>query len=210
MPPTKMSLIVYGAGGHAAVVIDLARSLCPDRKISVFDAGSSCAPVLGLDVQPGLPSPDLYPPDHYEAVVAIGNCDARKTAANRLCELGYGLATLIHPSACVSISAHIGAGTVVCANAVVNPRARIATGCIVNTNATIEHDCNVAEFCHVSPGAVLAGGVCLGPQSWIGANATVRETCEIGGQVIVGAGSYVNTDLASGATYFGSPARRAK
>jgi sugar O-acyltransferase (sialic acid O-acetyltransferase NeuD family) len=210
MSLTVMSLIVYGAGGHAAVVVDVARTIQPDREIVVFDADPARDPVLGLVVQSGLPDPAVLSPAGYEVIVAIGNCMARKTVANQLGALGYPMATLIHPRACISAAAKIGTGTVVCANAVVNPRARVAQGCIINTNATIEHDCNIAPFCHISPGAVLAGGVSLGAQSWIGANATVRETCHIGAHVIVGAGSFVNTDLASDATYFGSPARRAK
>lgn len=202
-------MIVYGAGGHAAVVIDTALAMAPDRDIVVFDAVPH-DPILGFDVHTGLPDTAVFPPARYRAVVAIGDCAARRMTADKLSALGYQMDTLVHPRACISAVADVGQGTVVCANAVVNPRARVAQGCIINTNATVEHDCNIGAFCHISPGAVLAGGVTLGAQSWIGANATVRETCTIGAHVVVGAGSFVNSDLAADATYFGSPARRAK
>ena len=208
MSAAETHLIVFGAGGHAAVVVDIAQLIYPNRQLYLFDEAKGCAPVLGYDVTTGYPDPEVFPPDEYSVVVGIGSISARKKVSDKLRDLGYQLETLVHPHASIGAMVELGKGTVVCAQAVVNPRATLSDGCIINTGAMIEHDCTVGAFCHVGPGAVVAGVAKLGDQTWICANATVKETCNIGANVVVGAGSFVNSDLNANATYVGSPVRR--
>ena len=208
MSEAVITLIIFGAGGHAAIVIDIARSINPAWDIRLFDGADKCLPVLGHEVESGLPDPKTLHPDHCRVVVAIGEAAARSAVTLQLRELGYSFITLVHPRAYIGTLVTLGHGTVVCANATVNTRAALSDGCIVNTGAIIEHDCRLESFCHVSPGAVLAGGVKLGTQTWIGANAIIKETCTIGANVVVGAGSFVSSDLNNNGTYVGSPACR--
>lgn len=208
MSADERPLIVFGAGGHAAVVVDIALKTYPNRQLHVFDDAADCAPVLGCTVTSGLPDTVKFPPSQYKVVVGIGSNSARKLVSGKLHALGYEFETLIHPHASIGTQAEVGKGVVVCAQAVVNPRAKLSDGCIVNTGAVIEHDCVIGPFCHVGPGAVVAGEAKLGAVTWICANAVVKETTVIGANVIVGAGSFVNSDLDANATYVGSPVRR--
>ncbi len=208
MTADETPLIIFGAGGHAAVIVDVAKRIYPDRELHVFDEAPDCPPLLGHEVTRGLPDPDILRPEQFKVVVGIGSNAARKIVSVKLRQLGYEFETLVHPHASIGAMVKLGKGSVVFARAVVNPRANLADGCIVNTGAIVEHDCVVGEFCHVGPGAVMAGVCRVGAQTWVCANATVRETTTIGENVIVGAGSFVNGDLEANATYVGSPARQ--
>jgi acetyltransferase-like isoleucine patch superfamily enzyme len=77
----------------------------------------------------------------------------------------------------------------------------------VNTGATVDHDCMLGNYVHISPGAHLAGYVVVGDRSWIGIGASVRDGAVIGSDCIIGAGATVLSDVASGQTVVGLPAR---
>jgi sugar O-acyltransferase (sialic acid O-acetyltransferase NeuD family) len=202
-----MHLAVLGASGHGKVVADAA-GLSGWEGVTFFD-----------DAWPGLKDngPWLVAgntdslleklTDFDGVVVAIGNNRVRAEKQQGLSDAGARLATIVHPSAVVSLHASIGAGTVVFANAVVNACAIVGAGAIVNTGAVVEHDCVVGEFAHVSPNAALAGGVNLGREAWVGACASVRQLLSVGAGSVVGMGAVVARDVPAGVKVVGSPAR---
>jgi UDP-N-acetylbacillosamine N-acetyltransferase len=114
---------------------------------------------------------------------------------------------VVHPSAVVSPSAHVGPATVVLPRAVVHTGAHLGTGVIVNTGAIVEHDCRVDDFVHLAPGAIVCGGVSVGARTWIGSGATVIHARKVGADCIVGAGSVVIRDVPDGSVAVGVPAR---
>jgi sugar O-acyltransferase (sialic acid O-acetyltransferase NeuD family) len=140
-------------------------------------------------------------------VVAIGENQLRLKLQRMAAEMGYSVATIIHPSAEVSGHAEIGNGSVVFANAVVNIGSRIGESVIINTAATIDHDVVVGSGAHISPGAHLAGDVEIGDCAWIGIGASVINRLEIGPGAIVGGGASVVNNVEAGLTVVGVPAR---
>lgn len=199
-------LAVIGGGGHARVVLDVARALGrfnvsvydehPDKRGSAFDG----FPVVGNfeDFLAGQR-------DQIEAVVAIGANDVRLRVAS---EANVAWATLAHPSATVSPNSVLGHGTVVFAGAVVQPGTRVGDHTIVNTRAGVDHDCVIGDGVHVAPGATLCGGVHVGDGALIGAGATLLPGVRVGNWAVVGAGSVVRADIPDAETWVGVPARR--
>jgi sugar O-acyltransferase (sialic acid O-acetyltransferase NeuD family) len=145
--------------------------------------------------------------DFDAAFVAIGDNMLRLKIISTINDAGIPLASVTHPSACVSQLAKIGEGTLLMPNAVVNARANIGRGCIINTSASVDHDCRLADGVHIAPGAHLAADVCVGEGSWIGVGSSVREKVKIGSEVKVGAGAAVVRDIANGLIVAGVPAR---
>ncbi len=202
-------LMVVGAGGHGKVVADAARLAAAHRELAFFDdrfpelqtAGGHW-PVIGK-------LEDIASPDFAgdEFVVAIGDNRRRLQVQDTLIRLQRTLATIIHPAAIVSSYARIGRGSVVFAGAVINVDAQLGEACIVNTAASIDHDCVLGRGVHLSPGVRLGGGVRIGNASWVGIGAVVRQDIEIGADVVVGAGAAVVSDVASGLTVLGVPAK---
>ena len=203
------SIVIYGAGGHAKVVADLVRlrtisiagfvdDTNPHRRGEKF-----CGSLVFSDAQ-GVRQ--KHSDIDLDAVIAIGDCNARVRIAVELERQNFRLLILIHPTAAVAGSARIGAGTVVMAGAIINADAVIGKNVIINTGAIVEHDCVIEEGAHICPGVRLGGGVNIGSQAWIGIGAIVKDRVHIGSASIVGAGSLVLKDVPDNATVYGSPA----
>lgn len=202
------SLILWGAGGHAAVVLDIAVAMGSFGAVALVDDGqpdcsSLRAPLLGSS------SVLLNVPQEVdcEFLVSIGDNRARARCFEAGLSAGHLPATLIHPSAIISPSAVIGRGSVVMARAVINARAVIGQNCIVNTSAVVEHDCQVADHVHIGPGALLGGGVQIQSYVSMGLGAIALPKSVIGESAIIGAGCVVLNAIPPSTTAVGVPAR---
>jgi sugar O-acyltransferase (sialic acid O-acetyltransferase NeuD family) len=203
-------LVLWGAGGHGKVVLDVARAMRQFGTISFID--DSCEEsgrefcgcrVFAASRYLQLPRSE----DRSQFLVSIGRNEMR--AACFQSALGHGLppATLVHPSAVISESARLEEGTVVMARVVINAGARIGKNCIVNTAAVVEHDCRVGDHVHLSPGVLLGGGVTVHSFAHVGIGAIALPGAEIGEGAVVGAGAVVLRSVPAGATVAGIPAR---
>lgn len=190
-------MILYGASGHAKVIIEILEAL--GKKIDfIVDDNEEVNSLLGYEVRRNT--------GQYEAaIIAIGNCSVRRLKVSELNVEKWE--TAIHPSAVISHRASIGEGTVVMAGAVINSCARIGRHCIVNTGASVDHDATLEDFVHVAPHATLAGGVSVGEGSWIGAGSVVKQGIRIGRNCMIGAGSVVVKDIPDDVTAYGNPCR---
>lgn len=201
------ALLLVGGGGHAKVVLDVARA-AGFSVAGFLDPDPAASPIgdvrrLGGDeVAPALRAQGLG-----LAFVALGDNRLRRKIGERLRAQGFELATLVHPSAVVSPSAWIGPGTVVMPLAVVNAAARIGAHVIVNTGAIVEHDCVLGDGVHVAPRSALGGSCTLGEEVFFGIGACARPLSRIGRGATVGAGAVVVCEIMEGAVVVGTPAR---
>ena len=190
-------MILYGASGHAKVIIDTLEAI--GMKIDyVVDDNASISSLLGYEVR--------RDSGHYDsAIVSIGDGKIRKKIVSRLDVKEWVKA--IHPKATVSPHASIDEGTVVMAGTVINSGVVIGKHCIINTGATVDHDCVIGDYCHIAPGVHVSGGVIIGEGSWIGVGSCVKQGVKIGKWATIGAGSVVVKDIPDGVTAYGCPCR---
>lgn len=206
----REKLVLFGAGGHAKVVIDIierqgnyeiAGLLDDDPRHQV--KGLFGYPLLGTRAElPALRSAQLY-----HAIVTIGDNAERDAVAAHLDQLGWRFASAIHPRASIGRGVTIGAGSVVMAGCVINADASLGRHVIVNTGATVDHDCRIEDAVHIAPGCHLCGGVSVGPGTLLGAGTTVTPGVSIGKKVVVGAGATVNRDIVDETRVSASQAR---
>ncbi len=201
------ALLLVGGGGHAKVVLDVARAA--GFSVSGFLDPDPSAPPIGEVRRLGgdEAAPALRAQGLALAFVALGDNRLRRKIGEHLRTQGFGLVTLIHPSAVVSPSALIGAGTAVMPLAVVNAAAHIGDHVIVNTSAIVEHDCVLGDGVHLAPCSVLGGGCTLGEEVFFGIGACARPLSRIGARATVGAGAVVVAEIIEGAVVVGAPAR---
>ncbi len=208
MTEPSQRLLIWGAGGHAKVVADLARAggwevigfldEAPQRQGQQF---------YGTTILGGSRHLTETVADRtVQVVVAIGDNAARERCIEVARREGYTVPVLIHPAAVVSPTAHLEPGTVVMAGAIVQADTRIGVGGIINTGASVDHDCVLGRCVHVAPGARLTGQIEVGDLTLIGVGAVVIPRVRIGRCCTVGAGAVVIHEVLNGETVVGVPA----
>ena len=212
-PLQPVSYVVFGSGGHAAVVVDALRTAGQNPPLGLLDRDPARHGMLIVGV-PVLGGDDLLPEliargvTHF--VVGLGSTHDTRLR-RKLFELGLaqGLTPLSvrHPSAICSDTVEIGRGVQILAGSIVNTEAKLEDNSVVNTGAVIEHHCVLEAHSHVASNATLAGAVRLGQGAHVGAGATIRQGIRIGPAAVVGAGAVVVKDVAEGVTVVGVPAR---
>ena len=191
---------LYGASGHAKVVMDIARLAYVDVPCLIDDNQQ----VNELAGKPVVHSADGLSP----MIITIGDCQIRREVAQKLGVREY--LTVIHPNAVKADSVIIGYGTVVMAGAIMNPYVEVGNHCIINTGASLDHDVKVEDFVHIAPHCTVCGGSEIGEGTWLGAGTTVIQGIHIGKDCYIGAGSVVVKDIPDGCLAYGNPCRIVK
>jgi sugar O-acyltransferase (sialic acid O-acetyltransferase NeuD family) len=193
-------LHVIGGGGHASVVVDVARR-----------AGFADITVWSEDT----PEANRYPAGtrfrrmaeltpSLPVVLGIGDLAQRSRLRARFPVLAP---PIIDPSAVIGSGVSVADGAVVFAACVLNANARIDTDAIINTGCIVEHDCVVHSNAHLSPGVRLAGTAVVGRSAHVGTGGIVLPGMTVGEGSVVGAGAVVTRDVPAGVTVVGVPAK---
>lgn len=206
-------IIVYGAGGHGRVVIDAIECSIPRvRILRIIDDNVDLhgTEYAGYSVLGGFDELCKYVESRayrsYGLIVAIALNEPRKRIYTKVAPLDCEPITVIHPSAQIARDVTIGPGSMIMAATVLNPGVVLGTGVVINTGSIIEHDCVIHDFVHVGPGAVFAGAVEVGEDSFVGIGACILPGVYIGKGATVAAGSVVLHNVPNGATVVGVPA----
>ena len=158
-----MKLLILGAGEYGQLVKELAQN-----KYATIDFLDD-----NLSVAIGKFGEYKKFVGEYEAIVAIGNNEARLAWIEKLVEVGFVIPTLISPQAFVSPSAKIEMGCIIEPMAVINTNGKVEKGTIVSAGAVVNHNAVVKQGCHIDCNAV------------VGADAIVPEKMHLNyGQVI--------------------------
>jgi sugar O-acyltransferase (sialic acid O-acetyltransferase NeuD family) len=197
------TLILYGGGGHAKMLIELLQAGGRYRVAGILDDGLPVnTQVLGIPVIGGEGSlPSLFRAGIQQAVNAvggIGNIHSRIRVSQKLKAAGFHLPAVWHPSAWIERSANLSPGAQVFARAYIGAETRLGEGTIASTGCIISHDCILEDYAIVSPGAILAGEVRVGARSLIGMGATINLRVQIGAGAKIGNSATIKEDVPAG------------
>lgn len=193
-------MLIYGAGGHARVLISClkANHLVVD---AIFDDDQTKHQILDYPIN------GMYQPDKYQNIhilIAVGNNQLRHQIAQ---QISHPFGLQVHPSSLVDVSVKIGVGTVILHGSIVQVGTKIGEHVIINTGAKIDHDCLIADYTHIAPGSILCGHVEIGSYSFIGAGSVVAPGVEIGTHCHIAAGSIITRNIPDGSVVRGNPGR---
>ena len=198
------NLIIFGAGGHAKVIADIAMK--NGYEIAGFlDDNDAISEVIGFK-RLGKISDCVKYKDTHDFAIGIGNNSVRKNIFEKYSDLNY--VTLIHPTASIGLNTEITRGTVVMPMTVVNACATVGEFCVINSGAVVEHDCVVGDFTLIAPNSTLCGCVKVGNEVWMGAGSSVNPVVKICDNVTVGSGAVVTKDITEPGTYVGVPIKK--
>ena len=199
---SSRSILLIGAGGHAAACIDVIEA---EGRFTIMGLVGSEPEVgdrvLGYQVL----GTDAHLPELLArgaaALVAVGHIrtpEPRIRLFETLQRLRCELPSIVSPLAYVSRHATLGAGTIVLHGGIVNAGAAVGVNCIINSAALVEHDAEIGDHCHISTAAVINGGARIGSGTFVGSNATVRENVSVGERCVIGMSEQVRVDIKAG------------
>lgn len=202
-------IIVFGAGGHAKVIIDIIENQNKYNLIGLIDPFKEINstyfdyPILGNENDYSILN------KVHGGIVAIGDNWVRykTTLLIRNLAPNFLFVTCIHPSVIIGRQVTLGAGTVIMAGVVINSGTTIGEGSIVNTMASIDHDSRISNFVSLAPNTSTGGKVMIDEGTAIGIGTNIIQKIHIGEHTVVGAGSTVIDDLPSYVLAFGTPCK---
>jgi sugar O-acyltransferase (sialic acid O-acetyltransferase NeuD family) len=190
---TQRTLLVLGAGGHGKAVAEAALLRGEWQRVCfVDDRWPALQTCLRLPVLCNLLGLAGVAAD--AAIAAVGNNALRQQWSAHIRACGLELATVIHPRACVSSTAIVGAGSVILAQAVVGVDVQLGEGVIVNAGAVVDHDACLGPYAHLGVGVSLAGGVQVGAQAWLQAGCSAGYAVVVADAVVCGPGQSLSAN----------------
>lgn len=208
----KKSIVLFGAGPHALVVMDIIEQMGTLRIAGLIDSkreiGSSYGGYKIIGRQENL----LELSNKHEisgGIVTIGDNYWRAFVANEIIKQvpDFNFENAIHPSAITGKDIEIGTGNVIMPGAIINRGAKIGNHCIINTNSSLEHYCEMRNFSSLSAGVTTGGFTIIGEYSAIALGVTLFDRIVIGKHVVVGSGALVTKDIPDERLAYGVPAK---
>jgi len=209
---SKPDILVFGASGHAKVVID---AIEREGKFSVAglidnykQLGFECNGHFVIGNLKDLPS-FLEQGQVAGGILAISDNWTRSVVREQIKQImpGFNFVSIVHPRANIGNKTTIGPGTIVLAGANVGPSCSVGAHCIINTLASLDHDSVMEDYSSLAPSAITGGNVNIGSFSAICLGAKIIHKISIGPQTVIGAGAIVVKDIPSNCVAYGTPAK---
>jgi len=206
------SILVFGSGGHAKVVVDIIEkegkyqieglidySYNADRKISGYKIIGNDSSIKNLVKKNQI----------YGGIIAVADNAIRSKIRDKIVQSipQFKFINCIHPSSIIAKDVVIGDGNVFMAGTIINSSSIIKNNCIVNTNSSIDHDNVLNDFSCIAPNVALGGSVTIGRYTFVGIGSNVLPNINLGSNCIIGGGSLVCSDTKNNSLYYGSPAK---
>lgn len=207
-------LVIVGAGGCGREVFSWAKDI--NRKdmrwAEIEFISDSLTALDGKMCEASIISTvtDYEPKCSDEFVCAIGNGEVRKRIMCELKAKGANFINLIHPTAIVSDSAHLGIGVIVYPYSLVTADATVGDGCIINMHCSVAHDVIMGDFCTISPNCHIAGNCTLSDNVFMGIGSNIIPSIKVGDNAYICAGSTVMTRIKSDSKVIGTPAQKVR
>ena len=199
-------LVIFGAGGHAVSVANVAISA--GYKIKYFvDDNKYDSTLFGFNIIKNIA--DISNVEDYSFSIAVGDNYKRELIYKKLISINRNLyfPIIIHKNATISSFCEIQEGVVVMPNSVVGPATKLGKFCLINTKASLDHESRMMDFSSLAPSVVTGGNVQLGKRTAICMGAVINHGINIGDDCVVGASSFVNKDIGKNNLCYGIPAK---
>jgi sugar O-acyltransferase (sialic acid O-acetyltransferase NeuD family) len=163
-----------------------------------------------VDSLQGLPVLDFeearrrYPPAEYAMFIALayGRMN-RDRAAKYACarDAGYTLVSYVSSKCTFLTDEPVGDNCFILEDNTIQPFVKIGSNITMWSGNHIGHDSVIEDHCFITSHVVVSGHVRVGAYSFIGVNATVRNSIALAPQTLVGAGAVIMKDTVPKGVY---------
>lgn len=205
--PATRPVLIYGAGGFGREIAswlrtDAAAAIHP---VGFIDDGEARAECAGLPVGSLAEMARLHP--GAGVLLALGDGDSRRAAAERIQGAGLKAERFIHSSVLIGERVEIGEGSLILPGSILTCDIRIGAFVVVNCSCNIGHDVEIGSYSSLLGNNSLNGNVTVGEFVTIGSRATIHPGKRVGDNSTVGIGSVVIRSVRANVTVFGAPAK---
>lgn len=164
-----------------------------DHEITAFTADEkyiSNAKKFNLPVVPFEKVENIYLPDEYKVIVAIGYQGLNSLRTEKYHEAkkkGYSFISYVSSRAANVGNVEIGENCVILENNTINTTAKIGNNVILWCGNHIGHHSVIEDNCFLAGQVVISGVSTVSPNCFIGVNATIGHQIIIGERNIIGA-----------------------
>jgi sugar O-acyltransferase (sialic acid O-acetyltransferase NeuD family) len=158
----------------------------------------------------GLPFTDAedvtqqFPPGDYAMFVAISYAKMNRVRAEKyeaMKAAGYQLLSYVSSRCTYLSAAPPGDNCFILEDNTVQPFVTIGNNVTLWSGNHIGHDATIEDHCFITSHVVISGHVRVGTRSFIGVNATLRNSITIAPQTLIGAGSIIMKDTKEKGVY---------
>ncbi|HLG55034.1 MAG TPA: acetyltransferase [Vicinamibacterales bacterium] len=152
---------------------------------------------LGLPLADAEDALTRFPPSQYDMFVALSYAKMNGLRAEKYSAMkaaGYRLVSYVS-SRCSYLSQHApGDNCLILEDNTIQPFVTIGNNVTLWSGNHIGHDVTIEDHCFISSHVVVSGHVRVGTRSFIGVNATLRNSITIAPQTLIGAGAVIMKD----------------
>ena len=206
-------VVIFGAGDIARLAHFYFRTDSPHQVAAfVVDAAFK-----NEDTFDGLPlvsfeeALDRYPPSHHEAFVAISYAQMnrlRRAKYEQMRGAGYRCVTYLS-SRCTYLTTPPGENCFILEDNTVQPFVTIGNNVTLWSGNHIGHDSVIEDDCFITSHVVVSGHVRVGAGSFLGVNATLRNSISIAPESLIAAGAVMMKSTVAKGVYYPERAKRA-
>lgn len=205
-------LLIIGARGWGREVYDIAKACIDagedlvvkgflDDKEDLFEKYSNYPPIIGPVETYEIGGGDVF-------ICALGDVLYKKNYADIIMEKGGEFTSLVHPTAIIGNNALLGKGCVVGAYANISCDTVIGDFVTISIRSGMGHDSKIGCYSHIGGNCSISGGVIIGNSVTMHPGSMIVPHRKIGDNAVIGTGSVVLSNVKSGTTVFGNPAKR--
>lgn len=137
--------------------------------------------------------------------LAIAKPETKRKITGLLKDRGGRFVSVVHPSAIVVRTAHLGEGVVLYPQALVTSDSSIGNFVTILNTSSIGHDSILGDFSTISALCNVMGNVTVGADVFLGSGARLLPNIKIGDGASIGAGVTALRSVKSGNTLYAAP-----
>jgi sugar O-acyltransferase (sialic acid O-acetyltransferase NeuD family) len=212
---TEKPLVIIGNGEIAEMAYQYF-TYDSERDVAAFSIGVEYINASSLCERPVTPIEELaatYPPDAFDAFVAIGDGQLNRIRRRQFdfCKsMGYKLASYVSSKAFVWRNVAIGENCFILENNVLQPFTRLGSNVTLWSGNHIGHRSVIEDDVFMSSHVVLSGFCGIGARSFLGVNAALAPHVRVAEDNFIGMGAVLTESTEPDSIYQGNPAERRK